>query len=92
MEHSQLKWACRRGMLELDLILFPFFEKNFLQFSLEEKKIVENFLTEADQDLYAWILGFKKCEHREYKWLLERIDNSLCRDRKRVPDLGRQNK
>ena len=28
-EKSRLKWACRRGMLELDVIFMPFFEHEF---------------------------------------------------------------
>ena len=29
IEKSRLKWACRRGMLELDVIFMPFLEHEF---------------------------------------------------------------
>ena len=26
-EKARIKWACRRGMLELDVVIMPFFEE-----------------------------------------------------------------
>ena len=28
-ERARVKWACRRGMLELDVLVMPFFEECF---------------------------------------------------------------
>jgi len=69
----RLRWGCRRGMLELDLLLLPFFEKEFEHLSLEEKHIFPEFLEESDQDLYAWILNFQKCTEPKFQSLLKKI-------------------
>jgi antitoxin CptB len=73
MDKSRLAWACRRGMLELDLLLRPFFENEFTVLSPAEQKFFEQLLTESDQDLYAWILNFKPCTISSFQPLLAKI-------------------
>lgn len=71
--NSRLKWACRRGMLELDLVLLAFFDEQFSCLSMEEQSVFEDFLAEADQDLYAWLLAFKPCPQQRFHPLLVKI-------------------
>lgn len=54
---ARLRWQCRRGMLELDAILHPFFELHFSSLSPEEQKDFEALLGCSDQDLFSWFLG-----------------------------------
>ena len=61
MDKTRLRWACRRGMLELDLILLPFFENQFDQLLESDQLAFEQLLSEPDQDIYAWILNFQTC-------------------------------
>ena len=68
-----LRWGCRRGMLELDLILLPFLDACFDSLSSEEQKNFALMLEEADQDLYAWILNVIPCPDEKYFPLLEKI-------------------
>ncbi len=56
-EQSKTRWACRRGMLELDKLLLTFFDKTYEQMSDNGRKIFNKLLTNADQDLYKWLLG-----------------------------------
>ena len=70
---ARLRWACRRGMLELDLILLTFFEAEFARMTLAEQKDFELFLSEQDQDLYAWLLNFQPCPEPRYQSLLLNI-------------------
>ena len=54
---KRLRWACRRGMLELDLILLPFFEQYFNELeSIDQANFIE-LLSCTDQELYHWLLG-----------------------------------
>ena len=73
MNKTRLRWACRRGMLELDLILLPFFEKQFDVLSPVEQEAFEQFLAEPDQDLYAQILGFQPCLNPRFSDILTLI-------------------
>lgn len=54
---SQLQWACRRGMLELDVLLGNFLKKGYQALSLEEKKHFIALLNYPDPQLFAWFLG-----------------------------------
>lgn len=56
MEKKRLLWASRRGMLELDLILAPFLEKQYANLPLADQKLYGKLLAEQDQDLFAWFL------------------------------------
>lgn len=56
---KRLRWACRRGMLELDLILLPFFEQHFAQLSIEQQTAFIELLSCTDQELYTWLLGYE---------------------------------
>lgn len=55
-QQTRLRWACRRGMLELDLILGPFLENHFAELSDDEKSLFEQLLTCHDQDLSDWLM------------------------------------
>lgn len=69
----RLKWACRRGMLELDLVLLPFFNSEFGQLTQSEQIDFEALLACQDQDLYAWILNFQPCLEPRFHPMLSKI-------------------
>ena len=52
--HNRLKWKCRRGLLELDLVL-----RDFVEQRLEEKDVSElNALLDLeDNELWAIVSG-----------------------------------
>jgi antitoxin CptB len=62
--YGRLKWACRRGMLELDVLFMPFVETGFHELSLQQQEVFEALLTFDDPDLYAWFMGHQVCEQR----------------------------
>lgn len=74
---KKLQWQCRRGMLELDVILIPFLNGHYESLSSDDKEIFSRFLNEADPDLYTWIMGFGQCGNKEYKDIIETIRNVM---------------
>lgn len=56
---KQLRWKCRRGMLELDIILSAFLEKNSVLLSDSEQQHFEKMLGYPDPLLHAWLLGYE---------------------------------
>lgn len=58
---ARLKWACRRGMLELDVLLEPFVEQHYLSLDQEQKAQFERLLTCDDPDMFAWFMGHEAC-------------------------------
>ena len=56
-ELSRLRWQCRRGMLELDLFLQGFLDKEYLQLNDEDKITFERLLETPDQMLLDYLMG-----------------------------------
>ncbi|KPU84052.1 hypothetical protein JI57_00075, partial [Psychromonas sp. PRT-SC03] len=58
---SRLLWACRRGMLELDVLFMPFVEEAFDNLKYPQQLIFQRLLTHEDPDLFSWFMGHEKC-------------------------------
>lgn len=56
-EYARLHWACRRGMLELDVLLGNFLKEAYEGLSLAEQAHFTEFLTYSDPELMAWIMA-----------------------------------
>lgn len=54
---SQLHWRCRRGMLELDLLLNTFVEMQYSHLSSEDTALFLSLLEYPDQVLLELLLG-----------------------------------
>ena len=70
---KRLRWGCRRGMLELDLLLLPFFEKYYSQLSPREQTLFETLLKYPDPDLYGYLTGGQTCDDPELQALCNKI-------------------
>ena len=57
---TKLHWACRRGMLELDVLLGNFLNEVYTGLSDEDKQSFINLLSYGDPDLFSWLLGSQK--------------------------------
>lgn len=57
VNNNRLKWACRRGMLELDLLLLAFLENAYPQLDIADKALFQRILKSEDQELFGWLLG-----------------------------------
>jgi antitoxin CptB len=51
-----MRWAARRGMLELDLVLEPFVRVRYEQLGDADRERFARLLECEDQDLFAWLL------------------------------------
>jgi antitoxin CptB len=69
----RLRWACRRGMLELDVLFMPFVEDAYDLLSLKDKHIFERLLEEEDPVLFAWFMGHEICENEELNAMVQFI-------------------
>ena len=56
-EVSRLRWLCRRGMKELDVVMTSYLEHHYEQASEAEKAAFKTLLEMHDPDLYALLLG-----------------------------------
>ncbi|HXH55487.1 MAG TPA: succinate dehydrogenase assembly factor 2 [Gammaproteobacteria bacterium] len=52
-----IRWQCRRGMLELDMLLLPFFDTIYETLAVEQKKAFIDLLAFPDQEIYAFLIA-----------------------------------
>ncbi len=71
LELNHLKWQCRRGMKELDLIIEPFFEQDFLNQPEDVQKTFIKILDESDLMLFRWLLRGEKPADPQYLALID---------------------
>lgn len=70
---AKLCWRCRRGMLELDLLLQRFINSYLDQLNEAELRDFESLLTSPDPDLFSWLMGSERTEHKEFEHIIELI-------------------
>lgn len=54
---SRLRWRCRRGALELDILLERYLDKQYAQASAEEQAAFEQLLAFQDPELMGYLMG-----------------------------------
>lgn len=70
---AKIKWQCRRGMLELDLILNRFYKNSIDNLTENEISSFENLLGQQDPDLYAWLMGYETPTEKELEEIVTYI-------------------
>ncbi len=54
---SRLRWQCRRGMLELDLLLNAFIDRSWTDLDAPGRDTFDRLLAVEDKILIDWLLG-----------------------------------
>jgi antitoxin CptB len=73
-EHlSKLRWRCRRGTQELDLLLMRFVVHSAASASNEAIITFERLLACEDRELQRWFLAYAPCPDPELSSLVDAI-------------------
>ena len=75
---SQLRWRCRRGMLELDLLLTTFMEMEYNNLPKEDVELFSILLDYEDQHLLDLLLGKTESSDAAISSLVVRIRHTCC--------------
>ena len=67
---DRIRWRCRRGLLELDLVLKSFLERRFDHLDAEQRRLFNELLDQPDNDLLDLALGRQEPEPR-YRAVVE---------------------
>ena len=54
---ARLYWQCRRGMLELDLVLQAFLDHQYDKATVDERRAFETLLNYPDALLFEYVMG-----------------------------------
>jgi len=56
-ELDRVRWHCRRGLLELDLVLSRFLERHFVDLPPEQRAAFKSLLEQPDSVLWDLVCG-----------------------------------
>jgi antitoxin CptB len=80
-ELGKLRWRCRRGMKELDVLLARYVDEHFANASHAEQEAFGRLLETQDTVLYTYFLGSEP-PPPQFAALIERITADSTPDRK----------
>jgi len=74
-EFDRTRWRCRRGLLELDLVLEGFLARGYGRLDAGQRRLFDELLEQPDNDLLDLALGRSEPEPR-YRTVVEllRVD------------------
>ena len=72
-DFNRMRWASRRGLLELDLLLAPFVEACYRDLDPSAQADFQRLVTHADQDIMNWIMGRDPVEDETLAAIVSRI-------------------
>jgi antitoxin CptB len=73
LEHKRLMWHCRRGMLELDVLLLPFCRDVYLSLTKEDQAKFVDLIECEDPDLFAWFMQHQIAENPNHAYMVDMI-------------------
>lgn len=74
---SRLRWRCRRGMLELDLLLQGFVDSGYTALNESEQDLFTQLLELPDQELFENLMGVNEPEKKEFSHVIAKIRHAV---------------
>lgn len=68
---ERVRWRCRRGLLELDIVLGRFIEQRYTVMDNEQRLVFDELLDMPDTELWDVITGKKEPTHAHHRVVLE---------------------
>jgi antitoxin CptB len=72
-EINRMRWAARRGMLELDLMLEPFVTSRYAELDAADRQRFQQLMECEDQDLFGWFLQRQVPEDEELASIVSQV-------------------
>jgi antitoxin CptB len=73
---GRLRWRCRRGMKELDLLLVRWFDLRWSTADARRQQAFQRLLEEADPQIADWLFGGSRPADTELAGLVDDIIRS----------------
>ncbi len=76
-DRNRVRWLCRRGMKELDLVINRFFESDYDSLSEQEQSEFKEFLNLEDPEIFSWIMGRTTPEEESHAAIISKLRNTF---------------
>lgn len=70
---NSLRWQCRRGMLEIDILLNGFIDNGYNEISDGLKDDFQKLLKTPDNELLEWLMLRKTPENGHFEEIIQHI-------------------
>jgi antitoxin CptB len=70
-ELSRLRWRCRRGMRELDVLLLAYVNNRYSHAEPAEQQAFRRLLTTPDPDILALLTGRAQSDDEQLSYVIE---------------------
>lgn len=69
-ELNKLRWMCRRGMRELDMLLLGYLERHYPEAEPAAQRAFARVLEMQDPDIYSLLMGRSQTQDREISYVI----------------------
>lgn len=76
-DKARVQWACRRGMIELDIVIMPFLKYEYESLTDTDKQIFVTLLKSHDPDLFNWVINYSEPVNPEFKRMIKLIQQYI---------------
>lgn len=76
-DRNRVRWLCRRGMKELDLVINRYFESDYDSLTEQEKNEFKDFLNLEDPEIFSWIMGRSSPEKQSHANIVGKLRNTF---------------
>jgi antitoxin CptB len=70
---DRLRWRCRRGLLELDVVLKNFLDQGYASLTPAEQEAFDKLLAVPDNILWAYVQGSENPPEKELSQIVSKI-------------------
>lgn len=70
-EFDRIRWRCRRGLLELDIVLARFLDAHYAGLSGDDRRVLAVLLEYPDVDLWRLVSGKDEPEDERLRTVLD---------------------
>ncbi len=77
-ELARMRWKCRRGMLELDLLLRDFLDSGYRRLDETQRHCFDRMLDYPDAVLLEWFMGRIRPADKDVAQLVEKIRSAAA--------------
>jgi len=75
---GRLRWNCRRGMKELEVLLLPYVDHCYPALALDRQWAFIKILGFDDASLYAWFMGYETPEEPELIRTIQEVHSAVA--------------
>jgi len=74
---NRLRWKCRRGMLELDIMLQTFLDHGYMELGKIQQEHFDELLSYEDNPLFELLMNNTSPTNPEMKYVIKSIQYTL---------------